>query len=291
MSYCKEIGGYFELECGHNAPYHADALKFNSARNALRFIVRANQIKEMFVPYYTCPVVWQALKAENVKLTYYCINQNLEPDLNDVPEDKFILVNNYFGIKNSHIRKISSEHKNLIEDNAQAFYAQKCGIAAFYSPRKFFGLPDGGLAVCNKSSEDNFEQATSYNLCSHLLKRHDLSASEAYADFQKNDDYLLNQPVQKMSELTQALMGNIDYKYVQQKRLQNFKILHDALKNNNELKFALTPDDVPMVYPFLTDKNGLRKSLIANKIYVATYWPGSNQDKKKRIKKTYSKDL
>ena len=45
----------------------------------------------------------------------------------------------------------------------------------------------------------------------------------------------------------------------------------------------LNEGDVPLVYPFLSDKVGLREKLIANKIYVATYWPGSNQDEMKKI--------
>ena len=32
-------------------------------------------------------------------------------------------------------------------------------------------------------------------------------------------------------------------------------------------------DAVPMVYPYLTDDATLRQRLIANRIYVATYWP------------------
>lgn len=269
----KEIGGYLELECGHNPPYHHEAVLLNSARNALRYIVRAYGIKEMLVPYYTCPVVWKALQAENVQIIYYSLNQNLEIDLPTIPSKRFILVNNYFGVKGRYIDLLAQKYPNLIVDNAQSFYAAKKGLAAFYSPRKFFGLPDGGLAICGKKASEYFEQSTSYDLCSHLLKRHDLGASGAYADFQKNDDGLIDQPIQRMSKLTEALMGNIDYEFARKKRLENFAILHEALANKNELKLDLSSDDVPMAYPFLMSVNGLREKLIQNKVYVARYWP------------------
>lgn len=269
----KEIGGYFELECGHTPPYHTGAVPFNSARNALRYIVRAYDIRQLYVPYYTCPVVWDALKAENVQMSFYSINQNLEIDAQDIPTDAFVLVNNYFGAKGKYITRLAQKYPNLIVDNAQAFYAPKQGLAAFYSPRKFFGLPDGGLVICGKKASEDFEQSTSFDLCSHLLKRHDLGASGAYADFQKNDEALKNQPIQKMSKLTKALMGNINYDFVRQKRLENFTALHNALADKNELKVDLLLDDIPMVYPFLTSADGLREKLIQNKVYVARYWP------------------
>ena len=269
----KEIGGYFELECGHIPLYHQGAVLLNSARNALRYIVRVYGIKEMLVPYYTCPVVWDALKAENVELTYYNVNGNLEIDLSYIPQDAFILVNNYFGEKGKYIRELARKYPNLIVDNAQAFYSLKQGLAAFYSPRKFFGLPDGGLAICDKNEGEDLEESVSFDLCTHLLKRHDLGASAAYADFQKNDEALIGRSVQKMSKLTEALMGNIDYEYARQKRLKNFAILHKALADKNELNLDLSSDDVPMVYPFLTRVDGLREKLIQNKMYVARYWP------------------
>ena len=38
------------------------------------------------------------------------------------------------------------------------------------------------------------------------------------------------------------------------------------------MKIVLDENDVPLVYPYMTTKENLRKKLINNKIYVATYW-------------------
>jgi hypothetical protein len=49
--------------------------------------------------------------------------------------------------------------------------------------------------------------------------------------------------------------------------------LHKELKNKNQLKLKLNNDATPMVYPFLADQGTLlKKQLIKNKIFVATYW-------------------
>lgn len=268
----KEIGGYFSLECGHTASYHKNAVALNSARNALRYVIRTYNITEMYVPIYTCPVVWDSISAENCEIIPYDVDDNFIP-IGDISSDAFILYNNYFGICGNNIDILSKKYKNLVIDNAQSFYQPHCGLASIYSPRKFFGLPDGGLVICDKKLNDEFETAVSYDLCSHLLKRIDLGAQAGYIDFQKNDDALINRPVQKMSNLTVTLMGNIDYNSVRQQRLKNFAFLHATLKDKNELNIDLTDDDVPMVYPFKTKDKDLRVKLIQNKIFVAKYWP------------------
>ena len=42
-------------------------IALNCARNCLRYIIKAFLIKEIYVPFYTCPVVWQSIKKENCK--------------------------------------------------------------------------------------------------------------------------------------------------------------------------------------------------------------------------------
>lgn len=272
MSYCKEIGGYFGLECTNTPGYHKNGVLLNSARNALRYIIKAYHITKIALPYYTCPVVWQAVKEENCTIIPYDIDDNFIPDT-ILDGNMYIVYNNYFGICGKNVETLSKQYPNLIIDNAQAFYAQPKGLASFYSPRKFFGLPDGGITVCNKTLSEKFNKSVSYDLCSHLLIRHDLSASAGYNEFQKNDNALIRRPIELMSNLTQTLMGNINYQNAKTKRLKNFIFLHDKLKENNKIKIDMHADDVPMVYPFRTDTEALRSKLVKNKVYVAKYWP------------------
>ena len=76
-----------------------------------------------------------------------------------------------------------------------------------------------------------------------------------------------------MSNLTKAIMASIDYDKVAEIRRDNFELLHEKLKDLNELNFELDNESVPMVYPFLIKRDGLKQKLIDNKIFVATYWP------------------
>ena len=68
-------------------------------------------------------------------------------------------------------------------------------------------------------------------------------------------------------------MHSIDYERVAQQRIDNYNKLRDAL-DGRELKYG----EVPMIFPYESAKGQeLRKHLIANKIFVAKYWPNVDE--------------
>lgn len=273
----KEIGGYFGLETEQKFDNISNSIALNCARNCLRYTIKAFNIKEIYVPYYTCPVVWQSIKKENCKIIYYHIDDNFMPTMN-FPENSYILYTNYFGICAKNVKTLAKKYKNLIIDNAQAFYMPKYGIASFNSIRKFFGVPDGALLQTDKILDEKSEQDKSFDRCSHLLKRLDIDAQFGYQDFCQNDNSLINEDIKTISNLTKTIFNSIDIKSAKQIRLENFNFLNEHLNKTNELNISLTTDDVPMVYPYLIRDDKLRNVLIQNKIYVATYWDTQQSD-------------
>lgn len=272
MNSFKEIGGYFELETQIKQEFYPNAIALNCARSCLKYIIRAYKIKEINVPYYTCDVVWDAIKEESCQIKFYHINEAFLPT-KEFDKDDFILYTNYFGVCASNVKALSKKYPNLIVDNAQAFYMQKYGLASFNSPRKFFGVPDGGYLFCEKKLNEELEKDISINRISHLIKRIDMGPEEGYADFQVNDASLKGEPVKIMSSFTNRILSSIDYDKVKKTRLKNFNYLHRKLKKTNKLQFSLSSNDVPMVYPYLIKREGLREKLIKNRIFVAKYWP------------------
>ena len=270
----REIGGYFELEYGHNPLYH-NGVYLNSGRTALRYIIRKLGIRKLHIPYYTCPVVNQAIEAEGCRIEQYELDADFMP-ARDFSLNDFVVYNNYFGVCGKKVAELSARYPNLIVDNAQAFYSRQIGRAAFYSPRKFFGLPDGGIAIFKDEALNvqppDLDVDSSLDRISHLVKRIELGASAGYADFRAVSDQLENAPVRTMSKLTMALFGNIDYKFVSALRQANFDFLQERL--HAACPFAIAEDDVPMVYPYVADDVTLRSRMIDQKIYVAKYWPG-----------------
>lgn len=270
----REIGGYFELELGRLESRHSGAIHLNSGRNCLRYLVRAHQIEEIFAPAYTCPVIWDALRDEGCKICLYDINEDFLPK-QPVRQDAWLLYTNYFGICNQQVVELRRQYPHIIVDQSQAFYApptENC----FYSPRKFFGLPDGGLLYTQKRLAAELAQGRSSQRMSHLLQRIEDGASASYSEFRRNDASLDHEPVMQMSKLTYELLQGIHYEYALERRTSNFLYLHRALKAANEIPIHLDEFAVPMVYPYLNSSYGgaAKERLIAQKIYVATYWLG-----------------
>lgn len=264
----KEIGGYFELDPGGgNAPL-PDGVLLNSGSNALRHIVRQLKIKLIWVPDYTCHVVWDALRAENCELKFYSLGLDMLPT-EKLPRNDFVLYANYFGCCGKKVEMLAAEYPNLIVDCAQAYHAAPKGRALFRSPRKFFGVADGGIAFGVEDAA--YEQDDSTSRQQHLIVRKEKGASAGYPLFKAAEASLAGAPIRKMSEQTMSALKKLDTVEAIKRRRANFSFLHERLHTTFPL--ALADDDVPMVYPYVTDDMTLRSRLIEQKIYVAKYWP------------------
>lgn len=279
------IGGYFgmeELSGKFNSFIHEDGVLLNLGRNAFRYILLSipDEIEKLYIPYYTCPVVWEHLFFSG-KVYFYRIDKNLE-----IAEDielgvhDYIVANNYFGIKDQYVEELSKKYGNhLIIDNAQAFFAPVIpDTYAFYSPRKFFGVPDGGIAyVANHTKQVQCEeQDDSIDRLEHLQLRREKGSEAGFATYQSNEAKLDKLPMKLMSDYTHEVLRGIDYAEAIEKRRTNYKILHDALGDMNALALpSINSFECPMVYPFIPKKCDidLRKMLQEQRIYIATYWP------------------
>jgi len=275
----KEIGGYFELELNDfESVFHDSAVAVNSGRNALQYILRVNQeYDKTWVPYYTCDVILQPIKKINYKFEFYSLTENLIPDIKSFAANDLLIYVNYFGIMNHSLNFIKKKFKNVIIDNSQAFYSKPLrSIGSFYSPRKFFGLPDGGFAYTTDKNKIKFGQDNSLNRIDHLTKRLQDGAKSGYNKFKLNDAKLNSLPLKRMSMFTNRLMRNINFEEIRKRRNENFNFIHNQLKKINELSPIINNEKInaPMAYPFLKKSNDkLRLKLIKNKIFVATYWP------------------
>lgn len=277
------IGGYFELPDFEKGefPYN-DGILLNTGRNSLEYILRCiGNIKGIYLPYYTCEVVLEPLKKLKIPWHFYHINSRFEIDDEIKLKDaEYIIANNYYGIKDYYLQTLSKIYGDrLIIDCAQAFFAKPIsGIKTFYSPRKYIGVADGGVAYLGDIQDGGvqvkeIECTQDHN--NHLLKRKQFGAEVGFADFQENEKKLDNQPIRWMSDSTRDILNHIDYKKVVSKRRENFMFIHDALARINNITLPdIDSFACPMVYPFIGGQNmDLRMELIHNKVFVAKYWP------------------
>lgn len=272
------IGGYFELELRKGVSLHPNAIALNSGKNCLEFLLLHKHYTKVYVPYYTCDVVYKPFAKLGIPYEFYSVDCNFEPtNLPNLKNGEAFLYTNYFGLKQDYVRCLAKRYDDkLIVDNAQAYYAKPIkGVNTYYSPRKFVGVPDGGFLYMDGVKDTSMlEHSTSYGRIGHLVKRIDLSAEEAYQDFKREDESLVDEPIMLISKLTQAVLESIDNREICTKRRENYNYLHTRLKNINLLNVELPEEAIPMVYPlYVEDAGGLRSRLINEHIYCATYWP------------------
>ena len=270
------VGGYFELELRKGVEYHDRAIQLNTGRNALELILRTRKYSKVYIPYFTCDTILEPFNKLGIDYEYYSINHEFEPvfDYKIIQADHGFLYTNYFGLKDSFINIIAKKVKNLIIDNAQSFFSSPLKkVDTFYSVRKFFGVSDGAYLYLNGIDKIDLPLDHSESRVTHLLKRIEYGAEKGYKYFKANDNNLIGQSIKRMSNLTQALLCNIDYNFVIQKRRENFLILNQKLSQYNELLFKLKTKSIPMIYPLLYNKPGIKQKLIEQKIFTPTYWP------------------
>lgn len=282
-SHCqmKAIGGYFELaNREEKSSIPVDGVLLNTARNALEYILQTlSDIKKIYLPYYTCEAVIEPLKRLNLSYQFYHINWDFEiAETIVLEEGEYLIVNNYFGLKDAYIEKLSIQYgERLIVDNAQALFAfLSPETKACFSTRKFVGVADGGIATgvdMNNVASMMYEATENHN--NHLYIRKELGAEAGFSHYQTNECKLDNQPVRRMSLSTYDILTHINYHKVIEQRKKNYTYLEKALNRSNQLNLPSCDSfNCPMVYPYLNNESkDLRQTLISQKIFVARYWP------------------
>lgn len=271
----KAIGGYLEFEFRKGHHYHAKALKLNSGRNCLKYILLSRKYKKLYIPYYTCEVILQPIIDLKIDYEFYSIDSELNPVFNkNIAIDEAFLYTNYYGIKQKTVIELSKRIKNLIIDNAQAFFSPPIkGVDTFYSARKFFGVPDGGYLYTNAKTDLNItEYEESLSRIRHLIIRHEKGAQEGYMEYISSEEMHNNSPIRYMSKISDGILQSLDYPKIKLCRYDNYIFLQNKLSLSNNLHIKISKSASPLAYPYLTNKKGLRDYLIRNKIFVPKYW-------------------
>ncbi len=271
----KEIGGYFELELSSGKEFHADAIKLNSGRNCFKYILIAQEVSKVYIPNYICDSMIETLKELDIEFDYYYIDEKFEIIGEIVlEENEKLLYVNYYALKSKYIHQLSSRYDTkLIVDNSQSFFNLPIkNVDTFYSPRKFFGVSQGGYlyadTILDKVLEEDYVDKDVF----YLIGRADTTASQFLKEFHNNESSLVHRPIRAISKFTHKMLMSIDYNSSKIKRERNFLYLHSNLNEINILKINLSGLLGPMIYPLLLEKEGLKQYLIDHKVYVATYW-------------------
>lgn len=277
-----EYGGFLPLELNPGqeffAKYEEYLLRFNSVKASLDFIIKKINAKKIYIPYYYCPSTTQAIKDTEIQVFFYHISDSLIPEVQIDEEETIILLVNYFGVRNQEVCDIANVYRkaSIIIDNAHAFYAEPlfaANVYNIYSAKKFFGVPDGSYIVSQKQFLDKQTATHSYEYANYLLITYEEGTNAAYT-VKKDADNIIAAKYGCMSSLAIGLLQNVDYERVRNQRIKNYKVVHQSLKQFNEL---VLPDEcVAYQYPLLISGigKGIKRKLVQEKIYVSTLWTG-----------------
>jgi hypothetical protein len=278
-----EIGGYFGLDLPDHGDRFAGACAFQSGRSAIEAVIRAANLLDLWIPSYVCDTVVAAAQRAGARVHFYALAPDLSPAaLPAIPANGALLYVNYFGLCQHKVSRLEAllPPSQLIVDNCHALFAPHgSALASIYSPRKFAGLPDGGLVRFSpaldltappEQDEDSLQRMR------HLLLRPSEGARAGYADFDAARRSLNGVAPRRMSHLTARLLQSIDWAGLERRRRRNFTLMHARLRQQNAFAWEPDENDVALCYPLRVpgaDVREIRERLAASDIFVPTFWP------------------
>lgn len=275
-----EIGSFIELDLNRKGEYFREKglARLNSGRAGIVYALGLMNIQKIHIPFYQCPSVNTFLIANGIEVIPYFLDNDLEPNLNKNEPDSAMLLVNYYGLFDRYkLNRLQKKYTNVIIDNSQAFFTQAlAGNFNVYSPRKFFGVPDGGYVIGPNANtlEYKLEQDFSSDTAGFLLKRIELGSSAVYPERQMNEQRIDHAGVRKMSLLTRSLLKAVDYKRIKKIRRRNFLYVHQLFKSINGLNInsIKSISSIPMVYPLLIGQEDLVAILKDHGVYTGRWW-------------------
>lgn len=271
----KEIGGYLELEQNHLPMLHDGAKALNSGSACLAYLIRAKKIKKIAIPFFLCDCIKDICIKEGVNVRNYKINQNFSPDfdIEPIPEEWVYIVNFFGQLSKEILFDLVTKYSNVIIDQAQAYFDKPIhDVDTLYTCRKFFGVPDGAFLYTKAQLEEELQMDESFERMHFLLGRYERTASEFYSEYVANNFLLRNEPIKKMSRLTENLLHGIDYKRVKDIRTINYGYLYENFGKINQLRVRKIQG--AFAYPLLLSKGAfIRNQLLKRKIYIPILWP------------------
>lgn len=252
-------------------------VELNTARNALRYLIRLYDIKELYMPYYICPAIRISAIKEGCRLKFYHIDLSFRP-LTALPKNAFVLYPNYFGVCSDIVNDLEKEYPNLIVDNAHSFYSQPVGFAMFNSLRKFFPMLRDGSFLYIK----NFD-VLNLDIDSYDYELKNLS----YKELSENENRLNNADIKKISTTTFNYFASINIEEAKEDRLKKFNYWHNRLQKTNLLNIKLSDFCVPFCYPYLAPSKNQADDFVLklNKqgIDIFRYWNNLPDDFEEKV--------
>ncbi|MDI6759289.1 MAG: GNAT family N-acetyltransferase [Candidatus Brocadiaceae bacterium] len=259
----------------------------------------------ILIPAYVCGSVVSTIEQAGLRVRFYEVKENLEPDFKDLESKSTgasaLLIIHYFGFSqplDKVLRFCSEKGLLLIEDCAHALFSRVGGrplgtFGAFgiFSLRKTLPLPDGGMLLLNTERaveaknigkgysisptvsllEKWVEFKTGLSLRSYLLQNDRLRNGYIRRDSKKEVI-----PENTISTISLRLFREVKVEEIVNKRRENYNYYLKSLADRKDLQVLfpeLTEGVCPVGFPVLiANRDGVYKWLLRKGINLRTFW-------------------
>jgi dTDP-4-amino-4,6-dideoxygalactose transaminase len=262
-----------------------------NARSGIRLLVELLLPKTVWVPSYLCNSIVQPITGSRSNIQFYEVNGSLAVPslqwLDQVRRGDLVIFVAYFGVSCDVTCIVKAKEKGawVLEDACQALLSTGMGTHSdfvLFSPRKFVGVPDGGILSFNPAvdvSTISLEGPPAAwwlkALLAAIMRREfDLyGGSRRWFELFREVENKVPIGNYAMSELSQILLAHaFDYSAIAQQRLENYHVLAGEL-SGFALFPQLPPGTVPLGFPIrLPDRDKVRQVLFDQDIFPPWHW-------------------
>ena len=266
-------------------------MRLFNARSGIKVVVDSLQPRQTWVPSYLCPTILTAIDPHITDLQFYPINEKLDISSfafhDDVKAGDLFIFIDYFGfqINNTILQQLRDQGVYLLQDCSQnLFYDWRESAADFilYSPRKFLGVPDGGILHTKATIQLDHPdlapppQETFMDMFTAVVQRREFDlwgGDREWRECFDKAEKVFSAGYHAMSELTEILLNQaFDYEQIISQRRDNYKTL--STKLSRIALFPELPEDVvPLGFPVvLENRDQVQQQLFRSKIYPPIHW-------------------
>ena len=285
----------------------ADIAYLSNGRTAIKFILshimKKKQINKCWLPSYLCETIIQPFRELNLNYEFYNLEENLQLDINylsrRIEKNDLVFTMNYFNLVHNNkviefLRKLKNNDVIIIDDLTHSFlnnniFSYKISDYSIISLRKWFGIPDGGIAISNNDLFDknlivkkSFYDFVRLRLKYAILKSYYLdkiiNKKDLFRKIHDKAEELANLTIKFniMSDISKTILNTVDFNNIIYRRRMNFKYLLSFFEDLDKIKILSNNLDegiCPIGFPIITTKrDALREYLINNNIYCPIHW-------------------
>lgn len=294
------VGGYFELALEDIPPLQGSVweawtagreyARFFNLRSALFRWLWQEGVSTLWLPTYCPPLLESNRYTCQFIRKFYTVGNTLEAGgafLSAVRPGEAVLTIQYLGrpLPDAFCAALAAREDILwVEDRAQSLASgqDSRAHAVIYSPRKLFGVPDGGLLVGKGARElegwclppVSSTVAERSRLLNERFERPDLMDNAHHLGWLKHDlEHQLSR--RRMSRTTEALLRRLPLENIVRQRKENWEILYQRLGAFCLWKIAC-PDFAPYAFPFVAPQDYpveiLHTLLAQHKVFCQRMW-------------------